>query len=72
VKLINKKGEVREVLLFANVIPNTKHSVVSMLDLTERKRLEQSLRKSEQQYRLIMENVSEMIFLARDAQNNNG
>ncbi|MEJ5244147.1 MAG: PAS domain S-box protein [Bacteroidota bacterium] len=66
VKLINKKGEVRDVLLFANIIPNTKRSVVSMLDLTERKRLEQSLRKSEQQYRLIMENVSEMIFLARD------
>lgn len=66
VKLINKKGDIRDVLLFANVIPNTKRSVVSMLDITERKRLEQSLRKSEQQYRLVIENVSELIFLARD------
>ncbi len=66
VKLINKKGDVRDVLLFANVIPNTKRSVVSMLDLTDRKRLEELLRKSEQQYRLVIENASELIFLARD------
>ncbi len=48
VRLINKKKEIRDVLLDVGMIPGTKQSVVSMLDITERKRAEENLRRSEE------------------------
>jgi PAS domain S-box-containing protein len=43
VKMINKGGLIRDVLMDIAVIPGTKKSVVSMLDVTERKRAEERL-----------------------------
>ncbi len=43
VKLIDKKGSKRDVILNINMIPGTRHTVVSMLDITERKQAEEEL-----------------------------
>ncbi|ODA44412.1 sensory box histidine kinase/response regulator [Thermodesulfovibrio sp. N1] len=43
VKLINKSGEERIALLQVKMIPETKRSVVSMLDITEQKRAEEMM-----------------------------
>lgn len=53
---INKKGETRRILLFIDVIPDTKKSVASLIDITELKELEKELRASEKKYRLIFKN----------------
>lgn len=49
VKLINKRGETRDALLDIGMVPGTGQSVVSMLDITDLKRAEEALRRSEAQ-----------------------
>jgi PAS domain S-box-containing protein len=41
-----KNGDIKDVLINANVIPGTKRVVVSVLDITERKQAEEALRQS--------------------------
>ena len=40
VKLVYKNGEIRDVILDVSMIPGTKQNIVSILDITERKRAE--------------------------------
>ncbi|HEY5590618.1 MAG TPA: PAS domain S-box protein, partial [Paludibacter sp.] len=51
VKLVNKKGEKRDVILDVSMIPGTKQNIVSILDITERKRAEEALGQSEKNFR---------------------
>ena len=55
VKLVNKNGQIRDVILDIAVIRGTKRSVVSILDITELKRTEEALRRSEENFRRSME-----------------
>jgi PAS domain S-box-containing protein len=41
-----KAGDIKDVLINANVIPGTKRTVVSVLDITQRKQAEEALRQS--------------------------
>jgi PAS domain S-box-containing protein len=45
VKLVNKKGEKRDVILNVVMLSGTKQSIVSILDITERKQAEEALLK---------------------------
>lgn len=56
VKLLNSKGEKRDVVLNINMIAGTKQSVVSMLDITRHKKVNRTLRKSEEKYHLLFIN----------------
>ena len=49
VRLINKKGDVRHAILDIAMVPGTKRSVVSVLDVTEGKRAEEALQAGEAQ-----------------------
>lgn len=60
-KLINKNGEVRDVILTIAMIPNTRQSVTSLLDITDKKRAEEALQASEAHYRAIVEDQTELI-----------
>ncbi len=52
---IDSYGKVRDVLLTVDMIPGTKKSVASFMDITERKRSAERLQESENLYRTIFE-----------------
>ena len=61
-RYVNKKGNIRDILIVLNMIPGTKRSVASLLDITERKKIEQKLKESEKKYRNILENMMEIYY----------
>ncbi|MHA1489057.1 MAG: PAS domain S-box protein [Promethearchaeota archaeon] len=54
-RFITKEGDIREILLTVDMIPNTKKSIASLLDITERRKAEQKLKESEIKFREITE-----------------
>ena len=60
--LINKHGEIRNILLNIDMIPGTMQSVASLLDITEHHRVDTALRESEEKYRLNFEHASDVIY----------
>jgi two-component system cell cycle sensor histidine kinase/response regulator CckA len=64
--LVDKNGEVRIFWMTVDIIPGTKQSVASLLDITEQRRMENALRESENKYRSLIEKANEGIFIAQD------
>ncbi len=56
-RFINKEGTARNILLYADMIPGTKKSVASLLDLTKQKLSEQALVESEQKFKWLYINA---------------
>jgi PAS domain S-box-containing protein len=54
-QFIHKNGDLREAFLTATLIPGTTQSVISIRDITEKKRLEEELQRSEVLYRTFFE-----------------
>jgi PAS domain S-box-containing protein len=50
VKIVDRHGNVKDVFVKVALIPGTKKSVASILDITERKRMENALRESEEKF----------------------
>jgi PAS domain S-box-containing protein len=58
----NSAGEVRDIYLNIRMIPGGRQSVASCLDITDRKRAEEDLRRSEEKYRSILENMDDAYY----------
>jgi PAS domain S-box-containing protein len=54
-RFITNEGDIRNIFLSIDMIPGTKRSVASLLDITERKRAEEALHKSNRRLRRVYE-----------------
>ncbi|HOO53141.1 MAG TPA: PAS domain S-box protein [Methanothrix sp.] len=59
--LIDRWGERKRGLFRAGIIPRTKQYVVSVMNVTEQKRMEEALKKSEEMYRTLVEDLTDLI-----------
>ncbi|WP_179232905.1 PAS domain-containing sensor histidine kinase [Paenibacillus rigui] len=66
-KRLHKSGALLDILLSISPVKNAEHRVVAICvilrDISESKKMEQSLRKSEENYRIIAENTTDLILL---------
>ncbi len=58
---ISSDGNPHPILVTVGLIPGTRQSVASLHDISERVRIEEAFRRSEEQYRMIAENMTETI-----------
>ena len=66
IKVVGKRGNYRDIELSSTVIDNPdgkKVTVVQLLDITEKKKAEQELKKREKKYRSIFNNISDFIYI---------
>jgi PAS domain S-box-containing protein len=65
-KLIDKYQRYHNAFMTITMIPGTKKSVASIIDLTEIKKAEEILAATQQNYRLLVENTKEAIAIIQD------
>jgi len=65
-RLVDKQGNIRDIRITAAGVSGTRKALVSLLDITERKHIEESLRILGEQYEALVENANEAIFVMED------
>jgi PAS domain S-box-containing protein len=67
-RVTNRKGDIRDVIITVVMIPATRQSLAALIDITDRKRAEEALRRSEERFRGIASNLPGIVyqFYARD------
>lgn len=57
-----KSGEIHDALLNITLIPGTRKSIASLIDIHDRKQAEEALKKSEDRFRRLAENAQDLIY----------
>jgi len=60
-RMIDKKGTVKDIFTKIGVIPNTKKSIASMIDISELKKVQEGLRSSREEYFNLFNNANDLI-----------
>jgi PAS domain S-box-containing protein len=60
-RLVDIKKRVHTCYVYVEMIPGTKNSVASLVDITDQKKAEEALQKSEERYRSVVNDQTEMI-----------
>ena len=63
VKLINKKGEIRDAIIDVGMIPDSKKSIVSITDITKHKQNEKALLDNELSYHGLFDTIEDAIYI---------
>jgi two-component system, cell cycle sensor histidine kinase and response regulator CckA len=61
-RLIDRDGCKKNIFLKTNIIPGTRKSIGSLIDITSLKKSEDALKQNEEKYRSILENIAEGYF----------
>ncbi len=61
-RFLSRSGDIHDIFLSVDIIPGTTRSVSSLLDVTEGKRIENNLKKSENLYRSVIENIQDTYY----------
>lgn len=64
-RFIDRKGIVKNIHLDIGIVPGTKKSVASLLDVSELKRSQEAVKRSETKYRGLFDNAADGIFLLK-------
>lgn len=60
-RLINKYGNIKQISLTVAMIPGTKKSIASIIDITDRQQAEKKLQENERKYRELVQNANSII-----------
>ncbi len=63
-RAVARNGDVMHIFMNISLIPGTNVSIASMMDITERKRVEAALQQSEAKYRFLAENMNDVMWTA--------
>ena len=66
---INKEGNIRDILIVIDLIPGTKKSVASLLDISERKKTEEIIKKEIEKSKNYL-NIAGVVIVALDTEGN--
>jgi len=61
-KFRKRNGEIRDGMIQVIMIPETTYSLASFLDITEQKIAEETIRKSEEKYRELVDNIQDTLY----------
>ena len=65
-RFIDKQGNTKDILMTMVLIPGTEKIVASLLDITERNRMEKALQRSEERHRSLVESANIAISVIQD------